>query len=348
MFSTPTVLVIGAGAGFDVGMPVGEQLSSEIADKLNIRFDEWGNQLKSGDPVVTKALRRIAKVANEDFDEWRRAACSVSSGIGYTRSIDAYIHTHKSNQKIKDCAKLAIAQTILEYEGRSALALDSRQLEFRDRRAVLNSWLPDLMYVLQDRISVDVNLAALFENLTIINFNYDRCIEHFLLAATRELFHLDMNQAAELLASLKIFHPYGQVGVLPWQVGRTRQVNFGTSDYGDIEGLSREIKTFNEKVDEGDELREIRTAVGEAHRIVFLGFHFHQQNMDLLRALPVNLGSAVHVIGTALNRDEPEMHIIDKQIREMLSNRAGQGEIKISPRLDCKKFFKEWGTTLVR
>ena len=38
MIKRPTVFVIGAGAGVDLGMPVGEKLSAIIAQKLDIRF----------------------------------------------------------------------------------------------------------------------------------------------------------------------------------------------------------------------------------------------------------------------------------------------------------------------
>jgi hypothetical protein len=36
MFAVPTVFIIGAGAGKEIGMPVGSELSLEIARKLDI------------------------------------------------------------------------------------------------------------------------------------------------------------------------------------------------------------------------------------------------------------------------------------------------------------------------
>jgi len=45
------------------------------------------------------------------------------------------------------------------------------------------SWLSDFFYLLLEGIIVDKNLSDIFNNLTIINFNYDRCIAQFLFYA---------------------------------------------------------------------------------------------------------------------------------------------------------------------
>src|ERR1051325_3004557 len=119
MLRRPPVFVIGAGAGVDINMPVGSTLSATIADKLNIRFDSA--EQKSGDRDITAALRRIAKERHENFNEWRAAACSVAGGIRYTRSIDAYLNTHKDNERLKIAGKLAIVQSILEAESNSTV-----------------------------------------------------------------------------------------------------------------------------------------------------------------------------------------------------------------------------------
>jgi hypothetical protein len=40
MFRTNTVIVIGAGAGKEFGLPTGEELAIDIAKQLNIVFNE--------------------------------------------------------------------------------------------------------------------------------------------------------------------------------------------------------------------------------------------------------------------------------------------------------------------
>ena len=137
MFSIPTVFIIGAGAGKEVGMPVGSELSAEIAKKLDIKHKDGGRELMSGDYEISVALRRITKAKGENYNDWRAAGTMVAAGIRYTRSIDAYLNSHKDNEKIKVCGKLAIAQTILAYERSCALYDDPRSSSGFANRAMV-------------------------------------------------------------------------------------------------------------------------------------------------------------------------------------------------------------------
>ncbi len=291
MFRRKTVIVVGAGAGVDVDMPVGTRLSNTIADKLNIRFSE-GHQI-GGDQKITDALRQIAKERSESANEWFAAARSVAAGIRYTRSIDAYLNTHRDNERLKISGKLAIAQSILEAERGSAVYIDQMgNREWNNSEKVFGSWLPKWFFMLQDGIVGNENFDALFRNICVIHFNYDRCMEHFLLKAIEDLYGKGQEATLDAVRKLQIFHPYGAVGSLA--DGKRRQVGFGVTDYGDMVGLSAEINTFNEKLEEGEELNEMRQKISEAEQIVFLGFHFHSQNMALLQAAGPGRGGSVH------------------------------------------------------
>jgi hypothetical protein len=180
MLRVPTVLVIGAGAGVDVNMPLGDRLSHLIGEKLRIKFEEGGRQT-GGDPLIMEALRKHAAADQQDPNLYRRVAFNVADGIVYSRSIDSYLHAHKDNKLLQVCGKLAIAHAILEHEKGSALAVRNRQ--FRADTKVNQSWLCSFMYGLQERIVVNENLGDIFKHLTIVNFNYDRCVEHFLFYA---------------------------------------------------------------------------------------------------------------------------------------------------------------------
>jgi hypothetical protein len=128
------------------------------------------------------AMRKHAASNKQDVSLYCRAASKVADGIVYSRSIDSYLHAHKDNGPLQVCGKLAIAQTILEYEKDSALAVQKGH-QFRDPTKVNKSWLGTFMHGLQERIVVNENLGDIFKHLTIVNFNYDRCVEHFLFHA---------------------------------------------------------------------------------------------------------------------------------------------------------------------
>jgi hypothetical protein len=349
MFSVPTVFVIGAGAGVEIEMPVGSELSREVGEKLNITHKDHGSELKSGDAYIAAAMHRIAKAKGENYNDWRAAGCSVASGIEYTRSIDAYLNTHKDNDKVKVCGKLAITQAILAHERQSAVYVEQGATRaFRNRTMVVQSWLSDFLYVIQDGIIASENLDRIFTNLCIIIFNYDRCVEQFLLHALRDLYLINETRAFELMRKLKIFHPYGRVGYMPWATNGLRQVDFGVTDYGDIVGLAEEIRTYNEQLAEESELKTLREEVGKAERIVFLGFHFHSQNMELLKASGPGRGGTVNSYATAVDRSEADKTLLNKQIRDMLADRGGSWNVFVERDCNCKKLFKDYGATWLR
>jgi hypothetical protein len=173
MLKRPTVFVIGAGAGVDVAMPVGETLSTEIGDKLDLRY-EHGYERTSGHPEVETALKRYVKAREGNYNEWRAAGTTIKKGVHYARSIDNFVNGHRDNEKLAVCAKLGILHTILVYEKHSALFRENRvPSAFRDEAQVRKSWLCDFLHILLNQIVVAENIKQIFNNLCIINFNYD-------------------------------------------------------------------------------------------------------------------------------------------------------------------------------
>jgi hypothetical protein len=133
-------------------------------------------------------------------------------------------------------------QAILEHEKGCSLYVQNDERGWQNREKAMSSWLRRFFYILQDKIVVSENLDRIFDNLCIINFNYDRCVQHFLFHAIRNLYQTGDEFTWNLMSKLKIFHPYGIVGYL-WDANR-RRVAFGATDYGDLVGLSDEIRTF--------------------------------------------------------------------------------------------------------
>ena len=71
---------------------------------------------------------------------------------------------------------------------------------------------------------------------------------------------------------------------LPWQSGSGPKVSFGAKPEPQLLGeLSREIRTFTERVEEDDTPRRIAAAICDAELIVFSGFSFGSSNWDFLQ-----------------------------------------------------------------
>jgi hypothetical protein len=128
----------------------------------------------------------------------------------------------------------------------------------------------------------------LFRNVTIVNFNYDRTIEHFLFSRLQTNFGLNREEAGKALSALdaNMIRPYGSVGPLPWQHGQAG-VPYGFllgPDHERLFGLAENVRTYTEQ-NISDSLRSnVGNALQKARLVIFLGFGFHQQNMALLQA----------------------------------------------------------------
>ena len=118
-------------------------------------------------------------------------------------------------------------------------------------------------------------------------------------------------------------------------------------NYENVARLSEQIKTFNEQLEDNGELQDIRTRISEAKRIIFLGFHFHRQNMVLLHANGPIRDEPVNVYAAGIDRSASDQHIIDGDIRRMLSERGSQWNVQVND-LDCKGLFKYFGTAFAR
>jgi len=90
-------------------------------------------------------------------------------------------------------------------------------------------------------------------------------------------------EAAKLVGYIKIYHPYGSVGPLPW-TQQNGAVMYGEKPRGNmLVSISKKIKTFTEGTDPtSSEITEIKKSMGEANQLIFLGFAFHDLNMKLL------------------------------------------------------------------
>lgn len=132
-----TVIVLGAGASKEVGLPIGADLKNAIAERLNICF-EHGHRMVSGDALIVEALRQhvAATTGSRDVNPHLNAAHRIRTAMPQAISIDNFIDAHKGDAKIEICGKLAIVAAMLAAERRSMLYIDhtqsNRELNYGD------------------------------------------------------------------------------------------------------------------------------------------------------------------------------------------------------------------------
>lgn len=348
MFRKKTTFVIGAGAGVDIGMPTGAELIDEISKRVNIAFER--GQRRTGSATVEQALRMAAGEEGIEPNRLFSAGRMISTGARQMRSIDNYIHTHSHDEAIKICGKIGIVEAILDYEKRCALFMDTKKHppKFRDGKKAADSWLDQFMHLVVSEVVIQKDLEDIFSNLAIINFNYDRCLEQFMLKSLMDTFAISEGKAAGLISKLLLHHPYGKIAPLPWQTDRGRGLPLGGDpDFFDyhIQPHAKNIKTYNEEVQESQRLREVRRFLLDSRNVVFLGFHFHSQNVKLIQSPESDSRLNIyHTFISTYGRRPPEKEVIAQQVKELLHGKAETyTHMDI---LECKEVLVSYGTML--
>jgi len=248
-------------------------------------------------------------------DAYRRAGWAIRDGVRLTHSIDDFLDMHNVNEIILRVGKAAIAQTILTAETNSSLFFNpySYQETFNKIEA---TWYMKFFRMLGRGINLG-NAKEIFEPVSFIIFNYDRCIEHFLINALSLVYTMPLEDAASIVSDLNIIHPYGTVGDLPF-LSSNNPVPYGPlrgSDKFDYTILAERIKTYTEQIGGADETNAIRNEMRRAECIVFLGFGYHDQNLALLK--PEEQLKSIPVFGTAHGFSTHNREVVHQKIERM-------------------------------
>ena len=186
-----------------------------------------------------------------------------------------------------------------------------------------------------------------FSSIVLIIFNYDRCVEHFLYHSILKYYRTSSEDAVSLVNAIKIFHPYGMVGSLPW-TDRPNQMSFGGEPNAhDLVALSRNIQTFAEGTNpEVSDVEAVWRHVLEANTLIFLGFSYQKQNLEMLLQ-PLDNADAEYparttCLGTAHNISNIDCRTIEDELRIV----SGQFDQIALDDLKCREFFDKYWRTL--
>jgi hypothetical protein len=343
VFRAKTLFVIGAGASVEVGLPVGIELLRQIVNLTDIRFDHY--QQQSGDRAIVAALKILLKEGSEveKLNAHLAAGWQLAKSAKQAISIDNVIDALE-DPKIELVGKLGIVRAILKAEADSPFfKMNDKLPKTLDMSRFDGTWYSGLTQLLTENVRRS-EIGALFENFQVINFNYDRCLEHYLPFSLADYYGIELTAIREIMQTLVVHRPYGIAGKLPWQKGEGQSVEFGGGDPNQLAAIAQQVRTFTERVEEGDELESMKVAVANADRIIFLGFAFHRQNVELLAQ---KVQSHTEIVGTTLGISESDKSVIDTELTNAfgLENHFGKSEVELA-NSTCHQFFKEYWRTL--
>jgi hypothetical protein len=291
VIQTETVFVIGAGASCEFGLPSGKELRIKISDALRSRLG--GSASSRRRDLIVNAFEFASRrpdspsIDQSAFTALVTKADTMSDGLSHAASIDDYIDSNSEyDADIARIGKLAIAVCLIEEERVCSLKRKARG-EAPDLSAVEDTWLASLFTTMAMRVPSG-NVEQMFKNVSFVVFNYDRCLEWYLQHALVKRFPIDVEKAKAIVSGCRIIHPYGDLGPLG---NADFGVNLGPEFFGTGETL-HEMSNRLLTLSEGKRVKtaEIHKALSKASRIVFLGFGFHGENVELLTTPAARIG----------------------------------------------------------
>ena len=314
MFNKPVVFVIGAGASREYKFPLGAELKDTIAIKIRFRFQRYYDEPFEGDPDLFNQIRKHAP-DQDRRNAYTKAANVLSAAIGTFISIDEALHFVGGSAEAVEVGKIAIIHEILKAERNSSLAID-RQTGRLDINHDNGGWIEQMLSMALAGLQRE-KLEKVFDQITFINFNYDRSLEQYLYWALQQRASASEDQAKSIIESLNVIRPYGTIGPLSWQTNGTA---FGTSENIDLFALVDRIRTYTESKPLHDS-DSMNRALANAQLVIFLGFGYHATNLDILGApaTPVNAS----VLGTVVGVHPENLAVISRRISQNLHISSG-------------------------
>jgi hypothetical protein len=279
MFTKPIVFVIGAGASYECGLPLGPQLVSRIARSLE-------SSATRDEQLIPYLSDNCVSDRREQFQQ---AADDLKAVLKSTPSIDDALNWLSGNPLAVTLGKAGIVFEILRAERMSELMVADDPVRLAKHDA---TWLHHF-FMMAKRDLRKENASRMFENTTIINFNYDRTIERYLSLALQQRGTFSSTEAEAIVSSIHVVRPYGSLGSL----SPDNEICYGAIPGIHLLDVASRILTLTEQRTAAVD-QEISAAILGAHVIVFLGFGFHPQNV---RALAVESEEkSRNILGTVI------------------------------------------------
>lgn len=294
--------------------------------------------------MIAQALKNIinegrdVKIFNDHLHAARQTISSAKQAISIDNIVDAL-----EDQKIELIAKLGIVRAIQRAEQKSRKFQKSEDghdsLKLENFRA---TWYDSLTKILcEKRRKTDID--NIFDNISFVSFNYDRCIEHYLPYSISNYYGVQLDRVRTLMPKLQIHRPYGIAGYLPWMGKSGDPSHFEHSSANALAEAAGLIRTFTEGVEKPDTLENMRNELSMAERVIFLGFAFHPQNMSILKCkLPQN----AEFLATAQGLSVSDKRVVAENIGDTFGLRPDRTRRISIAGLSCNDLFNSFWRTI--
>ncbi|WP_298257018.1 hypothetical protein [uncultured Litoreibacter sp.] len=315
----------------------------DISKIINLKYD-WNGQT-SGDRTLSEALKISLNEGREveKFNSHRHSAHQIIASAKQAISIDNIVDA-LGDAQTELVAKLGIVRAIHSAEKQSHFFKETHERSNEiDLRKFGSTWYSHLTKIIcENRKREDI--SNIFENLSFVSFNYDRCLEHYLPKSIANYYGLTEELVQDYVQDLRVHRPYGIAGRLPWQNSDTAAAPFGNVRADSLAVAASEIRTFTQGMGDQDKQSAMHKDLMEAERIVFLGSAFHRQNLELLK---VRANPNVEVLATVGGLSASYQRTVKNELAKNFNIRVKEnGEKIILSDMYCEQFFREHWRTL--
>lgn len=280
MIRSKTTFVLGHGAAAELHFPGPADTLERIAAALDFSRAS-ANQMTRDTAAILRHVGKLAERTGRSEEHLYRAAQRIHQAAKVGRTIEGVIDQNDDDPLVEAFGKLALAVFTLQSEQRSSVRATPQHqgglpLQTGDY------WLLELGRLISAGLPRS-QLERGLSDIAIVSFTYDRSVEHVLPYVLSTAYGMTLQEAQRMVAGkLKVFHPLGSVGRLPWQTGDGPDVEWGNEAAWNIAALSAHIRTAGQAMKDRAVLGALRSAVAASSRIVFLGFDFAPAALDLM------------------------------------------------------------------
>lgn len=263
MITTPTVLILGAGASLPYGYPNGSDLVTAILQNISG---------KTHNDLLHDGLH---------FDRTHLDTFYHQLSTSAITTIDEFLLHHPEH---RDLGRLLIALCLIPQETPSLL--------WQDTGTPNANWYKHCLF---PAIKTD-SLSDFHNNqLSIITYNYDRSLEQFLLQSLTSTYIIegDDTPVQVQLNQIPIIHLHGHLNSLSERPYGTARL-----DAAILQQAASKIEIIHEVDHNNDRFNQARQLLDHAQRIYFIGFGYHRLNLTNLALSSLSSWDNATIIGT--------------------------------------------------
>lgn len=284
MIRTPTTFVIGAGASFPYGLPIGQELVRRA------------RKLQSSHPDIYQLIVRSSITPNE------LNAFLEDLNKHTAESIDSYLETRETEKTTMKVGKYVIA----------GLMAEELRLPIKIPRT--GDWLGYVFAQMREGTDTAKDFAEQNKNVTFVTFNFDTIIE--------DRFRHDLSRTFKDWKDEipRVIHVHGTLASTPVEeMARNVISPHFTPDFSPNwkEWLMEASASINIILDDipDETLSSVRTAIRNASVVCFLGFAYATGNLARL-GIPDTLKWHAKIFGSAYKVFPGHQHTIRERFHQ--------------------------------